>query len=260
MATARREGFARENLASLNTAVAYAESAMGPAVPAGPFGTLSEVAVARRRRLHVALVALTMLMAAAVPAGAGGVEDPTTPFSDEFDGTTDLSLYIFDRYKPSHIPFYEPTLTEGTYDGRSVGILRVDGNGPVAGDPDSWYRWEGFKHTTDGTNTGYYDNGLGTCLETTFHLDDDFAANDRMVSFWAVTNDAARSSRSWPIAGVRGYADATPDELWIWISENTTTQPAGWHTEAAPAWWDPAEWHTFTYVLAPYANLWYSTT
>jgi hypothetical protein len=84
----------------------------------------------------VALITLTMLMAAAVPAGAGSVEDPTTPFSDEFDATTDLSLYIFNRYKPSRIPFYEPTPTEGTYDGRSVGILRVDGNRPMAGHPD----------------------------------------------------------------------------------------------------------------------------
>ena len=50
----------------------------------------------------------------------------------------------------SVVGFYEPTPTEGTFDGRSVGIFHVDGNGPVAGDPDSWYRWEGFNHTTDG--------------------------------------------------------------------------------------------------------------
>jgi hypothetical protein len=73
-----------------------------------------EVAVARRHRLYVALVTLTMVMSAAVPAGAGGVEDPTTPFSDEFDGTTNLSLYIFDRYTPSSLtPWWRASSNTG---------------------------------------------------------------------------------------------------------------------------------------------------
>lgn len=208
-----------------------------------------------RRKLYVLLGALSMVIVSAVAAGAVGVADPTTPFADEFDGSTDLGNYLLDRYKPGL--GYIPTLTEGTFDGRSVGIFRVDGNGPVAGDSDNWYRWEGFKRTTDGTNTGYYGNGLGTCLATTFRLDDDFATNDRMVSFWATTNNAPTSSRSWPIAGIRGYADATPDELWFWVSEDTTTLAAGWSVSAVPVGWDPAAWHTFTYVLTPYANVWY---
>ena len=80
--------------------------------------------MARRRTRYLLLAVAMMLAGGAIPAIAVGVEDPTNAFSDEFDGTTDLGLYLLDRFNPGL--GYTPTLTEGTYDGRAVGIFHID--------------------------------------------------------------------------------------------------------------------------------------
>lgn len=211
-----------------------------------------------KRAILITITSILVGISVLAPVGAAEVSPPTTEFTDEFDAGTDLGNYIFDRYDPGFVGPYEPTLTKSTVDGRSVGVLTVDGNGPIGSDPERFYRWEGFKRTTDGTNTGVYANGQGTCLETTFRLDADFAVNDRIVSFWATTNNSDASHNNWPIAAVKGFADvATPDVLSFWASEVTASGPSGWYDLPLPAGWDYDAWHTFTYVLTPTSNVWF---
>lgn len=207
------------------------------------------------KRLALLLLAVaTMMFGAALPMVAANVETPNTSFTDDYDVSTDLANYLLDRYNPGATPAYLPTFTKSTVDGRDVGVLTIDGDGPIA----DFYRYQGFKRTTDGTNTGVYDNGFGTCLETTFMLDSDFSSSDRFVSFWAQTNNAAADGNQWPIAGIQGNEDAgTPDHLRFWTSAATTNLANGWHDVPMPAGFDPAAWHTFTYVLTPTANVWF---
>ena len=206
------------------------------------------------RTLFLGLAVVGSALIATPASLAIEVETPTTTFIDEFPAGADLSPYILDRFSPGASPSYEPLLTTGVVDGRSVGLFTVDGAGPTSG----YYSYQGFKRTTDGTSAGTYDNGFGTCLETTFKLDADFATSDRIVSFWPVTDTTAGGSNRWPVGGITGNADpGTADTLSFWVFPGTASQPGGWNHEPLPAAFDYSAWHTLTYVLTPSSNVWY---
>ncbi|MCL1595523.1 MAG: cell wall-binding repeat-containing protein [Actinomycetia bacterium] len=209
---------------------------------------------AHMRTLILGLAVVGSVLIATPATLAVELEAPVTTIVDEYPTGADLSPYIFDRFNNGTNPSYEPLLETGVVDGRSVGLFTVDGAGPTAG----YYSYQGFKRTTDGTSAGTYTNGFGTCLETTFQLDADFATSDRIVSFWPVTDTTAGGSNRWPVAGVTGYADTdTADTLSFWVFPGTSSQPGGWNHEPLPATFDYSAWHTLTYVLTPSSNVWY---